>query len=646
MLKQKKIKQKNKLKINLHFFLIIMGHLVNPISLRLGRTQSWRSQWYRSTNKNYISLIKEDFLLYNYIDSFFIFNKLLKKREKQKENALIKIKLNNISNFKIKIRNKNKNTSQSKNYNQKKDNNINNNNKYKSKSHLRPSKRKRVKIKRYSKTELVEKLSLIFSHSNILRVNCDLIINMHIYDGAFETLKSKQNFSSIFYSFNKFKSKSKFNSNYNYKSKFNFNKFIKHNKKNFYRNRNKNFNYLTDYNKIITKSLLIYKNKGYSNLFDKFDLQRKKILKKKRQNNNKFLEFLVKKQNIVNNTEMLFINSRIRYLCSYLNIIFFKPLPANKKIKNFLLKKYLKLIKLLVFFNRKQIYKNKLQSIFILRLLTYSLLKIRLLISSILQMILRKKINKKNNNNNNNTTKKTIFVRQLLKRRYDKKSKLKKKNNFSMQYNFNLKFLKSNKKKILKKFYNKLRIFKSNYIKLNRFLLYIMCVTAQHTIENNKLKLYLNRFKIWFFVSRILFENIKTIILKSQNNKYNNIQLNYFGLTNKTQTANMLATYITKKLYQKYTIFETIKPLTIDLSKNFAIAGFKISCAGRLTKKQRASLFVQQDKRVPANTIDCFIDYATSIVRLRHGVCGLKIWITRKKTYKNFEYNFKYNYKF
>jgi ribosomal protein S3 len=153
--------------------------------------------------------------------------------------------------------------------------------------------------------------------------------------------------------------------------------------------------------------------------------------------------------------------------------------------------------------------------------------------------------------------------------------------------------------------------------------------------------MYKTRFKIWFYISRILFENLKTLI---QRNKYINLKLSYFGLTNVTPTAAMLANYINKKLYQKYTIFEILKPLVVDLATNFTIDGFKVSCAGRLSKKQRASLFVQKMKKVPTNTFDSFIDYATTIVRFRHGICGLKIWITRKKTYKSFEYNFSYNY--
>ena len=48
-----------------------MGHLVNPISFRLGISQTWKSQWFVSGISKYALTLKDDFILYNYLESFF-----------------------------------------------------------------------------------------------------------------------------------------------------------------------------------------------------------------------------------------------------------------------------------------------------------------------------------------------------------------------------------------------------------------------------------------------------------------------------------------------------------------------------------------------------------------------------------------------
>jgi len=49
-----------------------MGHLVNPISFRLGTTQTWKFQWFKlGSRTDYINNLKEDLTGSKYIENFY-----------------------------------------------------------------------------------------------------------------------------------------------------------------------------------------------------------------------------------------------------------------------------------------------------------------------------------------------------------------------------------------------------------------------------------------------------------------------------------------------------------------------------------------------------------------------------------------------
>jgi ribosomal protein S3 len=97
-------------------------------------------------------------------------------------------------------------------------------------------------------------------------------------------------------------------------------------------------------------------------------------------------------------------------------------------------------------------------------------------------------------------------------------------------------------------------------------------------------------------------------------------------------------------LSQKYHIFEILNPVIKELKKTKGILGFKIVCAGRLTKKQRAGLIVSRKRSVPLNTVNSIIDYSTGIVILRHGVSCIKVWLNKSKFFKVYNQAFIFKY--
>ena len=55
-----------------------MGHLINPISIRLSVNSFWNSSWSNFNNFNYVNLYKNDFILFFYLNWFINKSKFLK----------------------------------------------------------------------------------------------------------------------------------------------------------------------------------------------------------------------------------------------------------------------------------------------------------------------------------------------------------------------------------------------------------------------------------------------------------------------------------------------------------------------------------------------------------------------------------------
>ena len=55
------------------------------------------------------------------------------------------------------------------------------------------------------------------------------------------------------------------------------------------------------------------------------------------------------------------------------------------------------------------------------------------------------------------------------------------------------------------------------------------------------------------------------------------------------------------------------------------LGGFKIVIKGRYSRRTKASIFKYQIKGMPANTLNARIDYSSGFVKLKYGLCGVKI---------------------
>jgi len=601
-----------------------MGHLVNPISFRLGRTNTWRSQWYTKSN-TYFTNLKIDFLIYNYIESFFKFTKLLKRSssvssfilstKKYKPNSL-NLKSIHARNTKFKHRLNLFNYLNSKNSFKRRSRLVDLNLK-KSKLKLKLLNKHLIKVERYKDNQFIKKLSLIFSHLTLSKVKNSLILNLFLYDGALQnrisTIKNIQTEKE------KYKNKNKFN--FKFRNKFRVVRIRKLNKFNFV-NINTSINITkykknsyTKFRKNINVSKINFKNDfmskvGFQNKNKMFNLATPSTyFYKSNLNLNLSLS-----SDLNNERKRKFIFSNYYYYLNCLKI----PFTYNKV--NFIISKVniinkLKLLKVLIYLLYSK-FRTSLQFVYLVRTCLFLTAQLRLMLYlTSLKFVF--KLNKYSNSYNNN-------------------------NNNSLKFKFKHKN-KNSKVSINKK--NKILFTTCTILnKITKLELFLKILFKKLSFNSSKL-VYIRRFKIFYYLSRILHINLS--LLLNRNSlllPFNIINLNWLGIGNKSVTSYMIANYITTKLLQKYTIFEVLKPITKDLALNNTIAGFKIACSGRLTKKLRAGLFVQRGKSVPLSTLDMNIDYSVSTVRLRHGICGIKIWINRKSSFIPFEYKLNYSY--
>lgn len=128
--------------------------------------------------------------------------------------------------------------------------------------------------------------------------------------------------------------------------------------------------------------------------------------------------------------------------------------------------------------------------------------------------------------------------------------------------------------------------------------------------------------KIIFFFKKIFSFFFKIPILLKI------CKINFIGVN-----VNIVGSYIINKLKLRFKIFQVISPVLRDLKSNKSIKGFKFSFCGRFSRKEMATCQWFSNGKVPSNTFNSFIEYKLFTVILKDSLCGIKIWITRRKNY-------------
>jgi hypothetical protein len=90
-------------------------------------------------------------------------------------------------------------------------------------------------------------------------------------------------------------------------------------------------------------------------------------------------------------------------------------------------------------------------------------------------------------------------------------------------------------------------------------------------------------------------------------------------------TSDVILRYMTKRLEQGYYLVFLAKTLLKGYARS--ALGIRFKCSGRFTRSQRARTYIFKRGRAPLNTFDVKFDYNYKSVRLKYGLCGVKLWI-------------------
>lgn len=143
---------------------------------------------------------------------------------------------------------------------------------------------------------------------------------------------------------------------------------------------------------------------------------------------------------------------------------------------------------------------------------------------------------------------------------------------------------------------------------------------------------------IYIYLIRILISNLYWYMLNNSLNYYlsklskhnNQYFFNVYSLDFLNITTDIISTYISLKLQQKYSLNWILRPILKDLTnkiKSKVFLGYKIVCSGRFSRKQLATYMWMKQGSVKLNKFSNLIKYSQTAVKTKYGICGIKVWL-------------------
>ncbi len=197
--------------------------------------------------------------------------------------------------------------------------------------------------------------------------------------------------------------------------------------------------------------------------------------------------------------------------------------------------------------------------------------------------------------------------------------------------------------RISKETYINLYYYNSNMYNNNSFVFLEKIININDKLELKNFQnnlFFLQEFIIKKLIFALYWKNLNAS-LKFFFNKIDSINtfhLNIYSLDFLNISVNAISTYLSLKLQKRYSLDWVLKPILKDLNvkikrKNFI--GYKIVCSGRFTRKQIATYMWMKGGSLKLNTLSNLIKYSEVRVRLKYGLCGIKIWINYGNNNRN-----------
>ena len=152
----------------------------------------------------------------------------------------------------------------------------------------------------------------------------------------------------------------------------------------------------------------------------------------------------------------------------------------------------------------------------------------------------------------------------------------------------------------------------------------------------NKRNIIFSHYYLFLNSNNVLYINLNTLLkhwnyyITYTNTNIKKIQLSFINLTFNNINTHTILKYIKMRLISRYSLNYILKPILRDLHLRMRynkILGYKILCAGRFTRKQIAAKMWFKQGAASVNNFESLIKYSQMKVRLKYGVCGVKIWI-------------------
>lgn len=104
-----------------------------------------------------------------------------------------------------------------------------------------------------------------------------------------------------------------------------------------------------------------------------------------------------------------------------------------------------------------------------------------------------------------------------------------------------------------------------------------------------------------------------------------NFRFRIFPLKARMVNAEFLGRFFLMKFLYRRELVQIINPIVKRLTRRFS--GMRVDCAGRFTRRQRASFTRISRGQVPLNSLSSRVDYTQVSLPLKFGVCSIKLWL-------------------
>lgn len=133
-----------------------------------------------------------------------------------------------------------------------------------------------------------------------------------------------------------------------------------------------------------------------------------------------------------------------------------------------------------------------------------------------------------------------------------------------------------------------------------------------------------------YFLLKVFFSRVIILSEKIFQQIFNTkINFVFSRINSETVNSNLISYYMAIKLKQRFPLREVLRLIINTLKAVKNVNGFKIKCSGRFDRKQRATYLWEHFGIISSTTIMKPVDYSESVVLLKYGLCGLKVWISK-----------------